>query len=105
MEKKNLSCLTVQTFTCRCVLYAGSGRGQPNPTASETGLRAASSPQPTSSVVSKWLVTVMPVVFTALHVPVGVLVGRRFTLSLWLGHVGISAAMPMRDLVNPWPKS
>lgn len=59
MEKKNLLCLAAWTFTCQFVLYAGSGRGQPHPTASEMGLRAASPPQPTSSVVSKWLVTVM----------------------------------------------
>jgi len=41
----------------------------------------------------------------ALCVPVGVLVGRCFPLSLWLGDVGTLAATPVRDLVDPWPKS
>lgn len=58
MAKKNLLCLTEWMFTHQCVLYAGSERGEPSPTASYIGLRVPSAPQSTSSVVSNWLVTV-----------------------------------------------
>lgn len=63
------------------------------------------SPPPQWSA-SGWLLSRWTLVLPVLGVPMlGMLVGRCFTLSLWLGDMGTSAAMLAWDLVNPWPNS